>query len=109
MTHPTPTDTERAEFEAMLPAHASTALGEDGQYRDWFTRGAWFWRTARSTPAASGWQLVPVDPTPEMMDAVEALTDDWPRTTWEKAWAAMLAAAPLPPAPQAKDSHEHER
>lgn len=46
---------------------------------------------------AEGWKLVPVEPTEAMMDAAEACSDDWPRTTWSKAFAAMLAAVPSAP------------
>ena len=45
-------------------------------------------------PVPAGYKVVPVEPTPEMMDAAEACSDDWPRTTWRAAWSAMLAAAP---------------
>jgi hypothetical protein len=47
--------------------------------------------------------LVPVEPTPAMMDAAEACSNDWPRTTWTAAWAAMLAAAPSNPPAGAKE------
>lgn len=44
-------------------------------------------------PSLAGWQLVPVEPTPEMLDA--------PPNLWSAdakiAYAAMLAAAPKPP------------
>ncbi|MDB5975117.1 MAG: hypothetical protein JWR07_1877 [Nevskia sp.] len=43
------------------------------------------------------WQWVPVEPTDAMMDAAEACSNDWPRTTWVKAYAAMIAAAPPRP------------
>lgn len=44
-----------------------------------------------------GFVLVPREPTDAMMEAFEASSEDQPRT-WEKAWAAMLAAAPTSPA-----------
>ena len=46
-----------------------------------------------SPQVPEGFALVPVEPTDAMMDAAEACSDDWPRTTWAKAWAAMLDAA----------------
>jgi hypothetical protein len=42
------------------------------------------------------WAHVPIEPTDAMMDAMEACSNDWPRTTWRKAWAAACAAAPKP-------------
>lgn len=45
---------------------------------------------------AEGWVMVPRKPTEAMMDAAEACSDDWPRTTWKQAWEAMLAAAGAP-------------
>ncbi len=44
---------ERERFESGLPEHASTALDEQGQYKDWFTRGAW-WQQARAAMARGG-------------------------------------------------------
>lgn len=44
-----------------------------------------------------GFVLVPREATDAMMEAFEASSGDQPRT-WEKAWAAMLAAAPTSPA-----------
>jgi hypothetical protein len=56
-----------------------------------------------ASPVPAGYKLVPVEPTPEMMDAAEACNDDWPRTTWRAAWTAMLAAAPSAPAQPATE------
>jgi hypothetical protein len=67
-------------------------------------------RTLLATKPAHGEQpvqdfvLVPVEPTEAMMDAAEACSDDWPRTTWKKAWAAMLnAVQPSQDAPASVD------
>lgn len=54
---------------------------------------------ASNAGAAPGWKLVPINPTPAMMDAAEACSNDWPRTTWNAAWAAMLSAAPSDTSP----------
>jgi hypothetical protein len=65
---------------------------------------------ASNAGAAPGWRLVPINPTPAMMDAAEACSNDWPRTTWNAAWAAMLAAAPSDTSPvgATQDNQENE-
>lgn len=63
-----------AEWQAALLAHLRTLAAPAG--------------------VPSGWKLVPLEPTSEMMDAAEECSTDWPRTTWAEAYSAMLAAAP---------------
>lgn len=43
-------------------------------------------------PAPSGWKLVPVEPTPEMIEAANDC-----EASWKSIWPAMLDAAPQPP------------
>jgi hypothetical protein len=50
---------------------------------------------------APGWQLVPVEPTPEMLEAAKACS---PTSPLKAAWARMLAAAPQQGGKTAADS-----
>ena len=47
------------------------------------------------TPAAapSGWKMVPVEPTPEMMDAAEQWDRDAPPKQYENIYRAMVSAS----------------
>ncbi len=57
------------------------------------------------------WRLVPREPTRKMCLAYESISPPSPEywDTWCRAeWAAMLAAAPLPPAPQTDDARMRE-
>lgn len=63
------------------------------------------WNTRALTQAQPGWRVVPVVPTPEMLnaatDATRAGSDmDWtnrsPQKLFGQGYAAMLAAAPAP-------------
>jgi hypothetical protein len=65
---------------------------------------------AKDSTAAMGWRLVPVEPTKVMLDAVVTSMDEAfhgrdAEKQYREDWDAMLAAAPLPPAPQG-DGHE---
>lgn len=59
----------------------------------------------QAVPAPAGWQppkgwkLVPVDPTPEMVDAGCRSANSW-NSSLVKNYAAMLAAAPAPAKPK---------
>ena len=51
---------------------------------------------AQAIPA--GYQIVPIDPTPEMIEAGESVEDLYRRgtpNTWRKVYRQMLAAAPV--------------
>jgi hypothetical protein len=51
------------------------------------------------------WKLVPVEPTPEMLEAGrKAVTTLALESATKRAWAAMLAAAPQPPEPGRAES-----
>ena len=64
-------------------------------------------QAAKAVPA--GFKLVPVEPTLEMLTAAgrednKAFIDGMPHgATAADTWAAMLAAAPTPPAPDCED------
>ena len=68
--------------------HCHGRDGADGDLCD-----VCYWRKrAEQKPLTDGWKLVPVEPTREMMQA-------WvTEVTQKNAWAAMIAAAPQPPA-----------
>ena len=61
----------------------------------------------RAQVVPQGWRLVPIDPTPEMIDAADAVDGEYSRRAFggaihmpqsgEDHWHAMLAAAPQPP------------
>jgi len=59
---------------------------------------------AKPAPAADGWKLVPLEPTPEMIEAGNAAAHAGGCDLWQlkrevmNAWPAMLAAAPAAPA-----------
>lgn len=61
----------------------------------------------------AGWKLVPVEPTPEMIEQGSSTINDsggsarWSET--REAWAAMLAAAPTPPVHAENTSQERVR
>jgi hypothetical protein len=66
-------------------------------------------KQARSAPAAKGWKLVPVNPTPEMLAAADQGDREYTLRNFgdvqtvmqgpEDHYVAMLAAAPAQPAP----------
>lgn len=43
-----------------------------------------------------GWALVPLEPTPEMIEAMKSYGANWLRVTATERYRAMLAAAPTP-------------
>jgi hypothetical protein len=51
-------------------------------------------------PVPDGFVIVPRKPTPAMCDALVSGNISW---TGEELWRDVLAAAPAPPVPQAKD------
>jgi len=57
-------------------------------------------QNAAGVPA--GWQLVPVEPTPEMLSKHSENTDGLDAFTARRDWTAMLAAAPQPEAAPAR-------
>lgn len=64
-------------------------------------------RAAQTAPAQSdaepvAWQLVPKEPTPEMLDAGARAPDgdSWPGGSMANSWEAMLIAAPASPRPR---------
>lgn len=83
-----PLDERIAELRAALAAHDAE-------------------QAAKAVPA--GFKLVPVEPTLEMLTAAgreddKAFIDGMPHgATAADTWAAMLAAAPTPPAPDCED------
>lgn len=89
---------EREAFEAWFKVAVHDRLCRnmpDGSYNCPSANAAWqTWQAARSAAQGAvqvpaGWQLVPVEPTLEMLTAY-VNTEGGPR----KEWAAMLAAAP---------------
>ena len=42
-----------------------------------------------------GFALVPLEMTDAMMDAAEAVEEDWGGMPWREVWAEILAAAPV--------------
>ncbi len=97
---------ERKAFEAFYVREVSGCDGqwiemnEDGRYLEEHTRRAWVIWKARAGAAASppGWRLVPIEPTPEMLRAVDDEASDkyLARGRAYSAWNSMLAAAPTP-------------
>ena len=61
------------------------------------------WNTRATAPCPEGWRLVPVEPTPEMVQAACDATFGPAALTHEQAhitgWSAMLSAAPVPASP----------
>lgn len=57
-------------------------------------------RAMVAAQAAPGWQLVPVEPTKEMLDAYVNLAGRF--QSGRSDWEAMVAAAPTPPAQERK-------
>ena len=96
------TDQERAEFLAWVRTHEEChgAIDEGSAWAAWQAS-----RRAQVVPM--GWRLVPIDPTPEMIDAADASDKEYSRRAFggsihmpqsgEDHWHAMLAAAPQPP------------
>ncbi|WP_439586952.1 hypothetical protein [Hydrogenophaga sp.] len=79
MTHPAPSDSERASFEAWYESNAMPCEADwfardpsdPDEYKHADTAAAWEgWRARASLPAPTGWQMVPVEPTPEMCRAL---------------------------------------
>lgn len=100
-------DQMRAEFEQWACPQAdknAIAKFEDGLYMSAKTSMAWAaWQAARASApqgVPEGWQLVPVVPTPEMLNASRwsgsgdvSVNEEWART---EVWRRMIAAAPQP-------------
>ena len=86
---------------------------EREKFDDWFRKtrymmpkydamlDAWNARAALAAYEQAGWKLVPVEPTPEMLRAEppSGFEISWQRRP--EVWAAMLAATPPAPAPEA--------
>ena len=105
---------ERAAFEEALVkggwCKKAPARNAEGAYITDVFDSAWFaWQAraaleagAKPAPAEPvGWKLVPVEPTPEMIEAGDEVEDLYKRgtpKTWGKVYRAMLAAAPAAPA-----------
>ena len=93
-------------FATFMPDHHGSATIECagcniGMVEDTKEKVIAAWN--RRAPAASGatpegWKLVPVEPTPEMVIAFNRGIDF---LTWGDCFRAMIAAAPLPPDPNA--------
>ncbi len=105
INHPEPhtyrfTDLERAYIEGYAMNYASKALAAVEAERD---------ALAARPAVPAGFVLVPVEPTLEMLTAAgreddKAFIDGMPHgATAADTWAAMLAAAPTPPAPDCED------
>jgi len=100
-------DPDRAEFERrMIEKHGTVELKRNPKhpnlYLDPLISHQWQgfkmaleWERSRSTPQIpEGWQLVPKEPTEEMLNA---LTDGANQhDSWAEGYKAMLAAAPNP-------------
>ncbi len=98
--------TERAAFEAWISGppyqYPTDRFGPDsawpGNYCLINVDLAWCaWNARAAVPVSpslpEGWQMVPIDPTMEMLEAVDAVQ---PAGSME-VWDAMLAAAPVIP------------
>lgn len=104
---------ERAAFEARDEFKEDELLlqrRETGEYQYTRIQGQWVgWmaRAALSVPAApAGYKLVPIEPTPEMLDAAVQEICYGPEGGFtriagpSRAWRVMLAAAPSPQEPK---------
>ena len=84
------------EAERLLEQYDDACLGIIGMSEEQ-ARAALLAHIQRGA-APEGWQLVPIDPTPEMLDAAEKVDwgDEDMRGSCCNQWHAMLAAAPAP-------------
>jgi hypothetical protein len=104
------------QIEAARPAFEAFASTLDlgvsraglGFYSDYSTYYAWAgWLAAKADAVPDGWQLVPVEPTEEMLNVGQHTSSEWLndiapigetryRTPAKHAYRNMLAAAPIP-------------
>jgi hypothetical protein len=94
------TSTELRELQAGIKSRAADAL--DSQPTDFASMlddlplhlDRQFYRAEDVKALFSGakYAIVPVEPSKAMMDAMEECSDDWPHTTWRKAWKAAIDA-----------------
>lgn len=104
------TDQEREVFEAAMQKHSgawpfypwSGCKREDGSYALSEEHAAWTaWQARAQQPASvavpKGYALVPVRPTPAILDAIDLLCDDHRAFDDSDAfWSYLIAAAPHP-------------
>jgi hypothetical protein len=105
---PGPMDAFKAAYFMRRFKHEEKLLGPNEQKAIEFVLA--MLEAPQSSTAAMGWRLVPVEPTKVMLDAVVTSMDEAfhgldAEKQYREDWDAMLAAAPLPPAPQG-DGHE---
>lgn len=99
--------TEREAFEAALVEWWPQAKGnlnfDDGEYSNHFMNYAWWgWQASQKHRAAShdvaetnsGWKLVPVEPTRQMMSQGHFAMAGTDRGKFRRIYMAMVAAAP---------------
>lgn len=116
-TQPSPIEEERRHFEADAAPYGfdltrdNNTTGEPWcDYRDHDTGHRWAgWLASRephhvpsTQPPQAGWKMVPVEPTQDMLTVGEAEFRSYCLRHMfghPAVWAAMLAAAPLPPVP----------
>ena len=83
----------------LLPQHVNSMVESEGlQPTKLYTEQQV--RAMVAAQAAPGWQLVPVEPTKEMLDAYVNLAGRF--QSGRSDWEAILAAAPTPPAQERK-------
>lgn len=90
-------DKMREEFEAWYKGIGSLVCREaDGNYSFQHTRYAWqAWQASRAAMVQEGWQLVPAEPTENMIsESIDAGRFDEDDAVFF--WSSMLAAAPKP-------------
>lgn len=104
------TGQERELFEAFASDNGKwlKAIERDahGNYRLLTTNVGWmWWQAARQGPVVpQGWKLVPVEPTQEVLDAIDLMADDHRAfDDSDSFWRHLVAAAPQPPEPAQLD------
>lgn len=111
---------ERATFIRWLSSTYSKGYTEDDAAHWWDTdhASALAWKARASLPAGgvvpAGWQLVPIEPTKEMLDAVVTTVDEAvhgknAEVHYREDWAAMLYAAPQPSETQGRRQIDPKR
>lgn len=95
-------DHNKPQSTALVQALKDHRLPHDkpSQLADSFRHG---WLAALRTPVPAGWKLVPIEPTDAMAVAALNVSLNNPAINGVSQWAAMLAAAPTPPAPARVD------
>lgn len=92
-------DKMREEFEEWAVSCDMCTYLDDIEYRHQSTEWAWrAWQASRAAMVWGGWQIVPVEPTGEMVSCGEAAWWDGGADSESivMAYRAMLAEAPKP-------------